>query len=53
VNRVELTEVHAKPEGDTQLQGFDRDDWIETFREEHAADARHAQAFSFVTLQRR
>jgi dihydrofolate reductase len=53
VNRIELTEVHAEPEGDTHLQGFDRNEWIETFREEHAADARHAQAFSFVTLQRR
>lgn len=53
VNRIELTEVHADLEGDTRLQGFNRDKWTETFREEHAADARHAQAFSFVTLQRR
>ena len=53
VNHIELTEVHADPEGDTRLRGFRRDEWIETFREEHAADARHAQAFSFVTLQRR
>jgi dihydrofolate reductase len=53
VKRLELTEVHAEPEGDTRLQGFNRDEWVETFREEHAADARHAQAFSFVTLERR
>ncbi len=53
VNRIELTEVHAEVDGDTRLQGFERDAWIETFREEHAADARHAQHFSFVTLQRR
>lgn len=53
VHRVELTEVHATIDGDTRLQGFDRAAWIETFREEHAADARHAHAFSFVTLQRR
>jgi dihydrofolate reductase len=53
VNRIELTEVHADLEGDTRLRGFHRDEWIETFREEHAADARHAQAFSFVTLERR
>jgi dihydrofolate reductase len=45
--------VHADLEGDTRLRGFRRDKWIETFREEHAADARHALAFSFVTLERR
>ena len=53
VNRVELTEVHAELEGDTRLRGFRRDEWTETFREEHGADARHAQSFSFVTLERR
>ena len=53
VNQLELTEVHAAPDGDTYLQGFDRNAWIETAREEHAADARHAHAFSFVTLRRR
>jgi len=51
--RLELTEVHAAPEGDIRLAGFDRDDWRETFRERHAADARHAHPFSFVTLVRR
>ncbi|MGB5133120.1 MAG: dihydrofolate reductase [Steroidobacteraceae bacterium] len=53
VNRIELTEVHADLEGNTRLRGFRRDEWIETFREEHAADAKHAQPFSFVTLERR
>jgi dihydrofolate reductase len=53
VARVELTEVHASPDGDTWLAGFDRADWHETFRERHAADARHAHPFSFVTLVRR
>jgi dihydrofolate reductase len=53
VHRIELTEVHAEPEGDTRLRGFNRAEWIETFREEHAADARHSAAFSFVTLLRR
>ncbi len=53
VHRIELTEVHAAIEGDTRLEGFDRSAWTETFREDHAADPRHAQAFSFVTLLRR
>jgi dihydrofolate reductase len=53
VARVELTEVHATIAGDTRLAGFDRAAWREVFREDHAADARHAHPFSFVTLARR
>ena len=52
VGRLELTEVHAAPPGDTRLERFDRRAWRETFREEHAADERHASPFSFVTLFR-
>jgi len=53
VGRLELTEVHADVEGDTRLAGFNREEWLEVFRESHAADARHAWPFSFVTLVRR
>ncbi|MGQ0384827.1 MAG: dihydrofolate reductase [Gammaproteobacteria bacterium] len=53
VQRIELTEVHADLPGDKRLEGFQREAWREAFREEHAADARHAHAFSFVTLLRR
>jgi dihydrofolate reductase len=53
VGRLELTEVHAAPAGDILLVGLDRADWRETRRERHAADARHAHPFSFVTLLRR
>lgn len=53
VGRLELTEVHAAPEGDVLLRGFDRAGWREIARLEHPADARHAHAFSFVTLVRR
>lgn len=53
VGRVEMTEVHAAVSGDTLLSGFVRDEWQEIAREEHAADARHAHRFSFVTLVRR
>ena len=53
VNHLELTEVHAAIDGDTYLQGFNRNAWLETAREEHVADAKHAHAFSFVTLERR
>jgi dihydrofolate reductase len=53
VGRLELTEVHAAPAGDVRLAGLELGEWRETFREEHAADARHAHPFSFVTLVRR
>ena len=53
VGRLELTEVHAAVEGDVTLRGFDRGEWREIARERHPADARHAHAFSFVTLVRR
>ena len=52
VGRLELTEVHAAPEGDVLLAGFDRRDWREVSRIEHAADKRHSAPFSFVTLLR-
>lgn len=52
IGRLELTEVHAEPEGEVYLAGFDRREWRESFREEHSADARHTHAFSFVTLVR-
>jgi dihydrofolate reductase len=48
-DRVELTEVHASPEGDTVMPGFDG--WREVAREDHPpADGR--PAYSFVTLAR-
>lgn len=53
VGRLELTEVHGEIEGNTRLDGLDRRHWYEVFREEHAADERHAWPYSFVTLLRR
>jgi dihydrofolate reductase len=53
VGRLELTEVHADVEGDTFLEGFERDAFREVAREPHPADARHAHPFDFVTLLRR
>lgn len=49
--RVELTQVHAAPAGDTWMPPFDPLRWRETFREHHAADG-DAPAHSFVTLVR-
>jgi dihydrofolate reductase len=50
--RIYLTEVHARPEGDVQLEAFELAEWREVSRVRHEADARHPHAFSFVTLER-
>lgn len=49
VGRVELTEVHAAPEGDTVIAAFAG--WWEAAREDHAAEGKRP-AYSFVTLVR-
>ena len=47
--RVELTEVHSEPDGDTFMPPFDRARWQEIARESHRDDA---PPYSFVTLER-
>jgi dihydrofolate reductase len=49
-DRIELTEVHLLPDGDTQLDRFDSD-WRESARHSNAAADGHP-AFDFVTLHR-
>ena len=48
-DRIELTEVHAEPEGDVVVPAFTG--WTETAREDHPADG-DRPAYSFVTLTR-
>lgn len=50
--RMYLTHVHARVEGNTSFPIYDEKNWIEIDRRHHEADARHAYAFSFVTLDR-
>ena len=51
-DRIELTEVHARPDADTFLPAFDPAHWGEATREPHPArDGK--PAFSFVRLERR
>ena len=49
--RIELTEVHSAPDGDTRLPPFDPARWRETARDDHPAEG-ETPAFSFVTLMR-
>ena len=53
VDVVHLTRVHATVAADTYLPPLEADAWDEVAREEHAADERHAHAFSFIELRRR
>ncbi len=48
-----LTEVHARPSGDTFFPDFDPSKWQETFREYHPKDERNEYAFSFVNYERK
>lgn len=54
-DRIELTEVHADPPGDTSMPPFDPAVWQESSRADHPADPEHRDrpGFSFVTLVRR
>jgi dihydrofolate reductase len=50
-DRLYITEIHTDAEGDVLFPTFDRAQWRETSREDHAADG-GTPAFSFVTLDR-
>ncbi|PYF01295.1 dihydrofolate reductase [Rhodopseudomonas faecalis] len=52
-DRIELTEVHARPEGDTFFAPLDAALWQETERVRHAAGEGDTADFSYVTYRRR
>ncbi len=51
--RLYLTLVHTRGMGDTWFPLYQASDYREIAREAHPADATHAVAYSFVTLERR
>ena len=51
-DRIELTEIHASPEGDTLMASFDKSEWQEVGRNAFATDGK-VPAHDFVTLVRR
>jgi len=54
VRRMHLTLVHTMiANGDTFFADWREPEWIEAARERHAADAKNALAYSFLTLERR
>jgi dihydrofolate reductase len=52
-DRLEVTEVHARPEGDTRLAAINPADWEEVARLRNSAGADDSAAFSYVTYRRR
>jgi dihydrofolate reductase len=52
-SRLFLTRIHAQIPGDTFFPKIDPREWHEIERTEHPADARHAYAMSFLTLEKR
>ena len=51
-DRLEITEVHARPDGDTYFE-IDRADWEETARVRHPAGPDDSADYSYVTYRRR
>lgn len=51
-DRILLTRVHATPDGDTRFPDWDESDWRLVSEERHAADERHAVAFTFECWER-
>jgi len=52
-DRIELTRVHASPQGDTFFPELDKRDWIETSCERHSAGPGDSADYSFIRLERR
>lgn len=52
VSKIELTEVHASPEGDIYFPAFDRSAFRETRREGPTQGEKDEYAYSVVTLER-
>jgi dihydrofolate reductase len=52
-DRVEITEVHAAPVGDTYLAAIDAANWEEVARVRNPAGPDDSADFSFVTYRRR
>jgi dihydrofolate reductase len=52
-DRLEITEVHARPDGDTRFAAVDPTDWEEVARVRNPAGPGDSADFSYVTFRRR
>jgi dihydrofolate reductase len=52
-DRLYITEIKTKLDGDTYFPAFSKSEWKEASRRHHPADGRHAYAFDFVVYDRK
>lgn len=52
-DRLYLTEIHLKPEGDTVFPAFDRSEWHEVKREFHKAKEGESADYTITVLERK
>ncbi|MCE9508046.1 MAG: dihydrofolate reductase [Alphaproteobacteria bacterium] len=52
-DRLYLSEIHLKPEGDSTFPAFDRSAWTETKREFHPAATGESADYTITVLERR
>ena len=52
-SRLEITEVHARPDGDTRFPAVDLTAWEEVARVRNPAGSHDSADFSYVTFRRR
>ena len=52
-DRLYLTEIHLKPEGDTKFPDFDHSEWTETKREFHQAKPGETADYTITVLDRK
>ncbi|MHB8454854.1 MAG: type 3 dihydrofolate reductase [Acidiferrobacterales bacterium] len=52
-DRLYVTLIDAKIPGDTVFPDFEGNAWLETAREEHAADEQNRHSYTFITLDRK
>lgn len=52
-DRIEITEIHLRPQGDICFPAIDAAQWEEVARSHHPAGSTDSAAFSYVTYRRR
>lgn len=53
VDRLYITQIEGKFEGDAYFPSFNRDDFTETFRESHTPDEKNKHTYCFTILDRK